>query len=55
MVIIFKGFEDDQMILSLGKIIKDSPINISKFVTNIADISIEEGNFIITKKGDTNE
>lgn len=51
MEIIFKGFNNKPLQRDLEKIITTQPLSISKFALNIADIEIEEGNFIITKKG----
>ena len=51
MGVIFKGFDDPDVIVSMGKIIKESPVSISKFITNIADIEINDGNITVIKKG----
>lgn len=51
MGIIFKGFDEPDMIVSLGKIIKESPVFISKCIANIADIEINDGNITVIKKG----
>lgn len=51
MGIIFKGFDDPDVIVSMGKIVNEAPISISKFITNIADIEINDGVITVIKKG----
>lgn len=55
MAIIFKGFEDEQMMLRISKIILNEKADISKYLRNIADIEIKGGDITLTKKGEGNK
>lgn len=50
MAIIFKGFTEEELKARIAKIIKERPVHEAKWISNIADIVISDGNINLVKK-----